>query len=101
MAIIAGQQVSLSLTAGAGALIKLSDSVNCIASLKRVRQWWHHPRQVYLSANYPETSLKSSTYDKAWGAMARHWAPGGLSSSDHGNFVIGGDPGVLTSPEDA
>ena len=100
-AIIAGRQVSLSLTAGAGALIKLSDSVDCVASLKRVRQWWHHPRQVYLSANYPETSLKSSTYDKAWGASARHWTPGGLAGSDHGNFVIGGDPGVLTSPEAA
>lgn len=96
---IDGEQVSLSLSAGAGALIKLSDSAECVASLKRIRQWWYHPRNINLAHNYPETSLKSGTYD-AWGAAARHWEPGGLPGSGHGEFVIGGDASFV-GPEDA
>ena len=75
---INGRQVSLSLTAGAGALIKLSDSAECVASLKLVRQWWYHPRNINLVHERPAESLKSATCD-AWGSAARHWSPGGLA----------------------
>ena len=61
---VAGVEVSLSLTADGGALIKLN-SAACVTELQGARPWWFEPRSLNHLRGYPERSLKSATC-KAW-----------------------------------
>lgn len=76
------QSVSLTVTGGGGALLKIqpvvsvdtNTSSSCGDVLRSTRDWWFNPRAVNLKHAYPEVSEKSTTYD-AWGASARHSNP--------------------------
>ena len=86
----AGGTVSLTLSGGGGALLKLEAATagagdtaatadRCGDALRRSRDWWFNPRAINLRHAYPELSVKSTTYD-AWGSDARHTNP--VSHSD-------------------
>lgn len=73
-------EVSLTLSGGGGALLKIvadSEAVpasSCGDVLRGTRDWWFDARTINLKHGYPEISVRSTTYD-AWGASARHSNP--------------------------
>ena len=85
---IRGAEVSVSLAAGGGALLRLSGA-GCAAVVANTRQWRFHPRTLSLKGGSEiQLSGKSADYSR-FGAARRHFAPGGPAGWES-NFLLGG-----------
>lgn len=83
-----GGNITLSLVAGGGALIKVTGSL-CGAVVAAVRKWRFNPRTLSLKGGSEiQLSGKSASFSR-FGAARRHFAPGGPAGWES-NYFIGG-----------
>ncbi len=81
-------EITLSLVAGGGTLVKLTGS-ECSAAVARVRQWRFNPRTLSEKGGSEiQLSGKSADYSR-FGAARRHYAPGGPAGWES-NYILGG-----------